>query len=397
VARISIVTSGHVSTNPRVWREADALAGGGHEVTVIGVCFDPMQAEIDKEMLSTRSWIYQAAADLRSHSLWHRGRARVGRTLLAGNVRDPYALGYAVDRVLTSAIKQKADLTITHLEVAMWVGAKLHKRGFRVGVDIEDWYSESKAETNTSRARFLRALEQDILNRSVHATTMSHAMADALTVRYQCPKPKVVYNSVPYFAGCGSVGATASPVRLMWFSQTLGRDRGLQDVFAALPLLKGDWTLELRANASFDMRSWIDSQVAPALRSRVHIEPTVPPEQLSCVVAKCDIGLAPEPPSCGNKALTIANKVFQYLQCGLLVAASDTAGQREILTAFRQGGCLYSSGESSSLADILNSWLNDPVRLKASKQAIASEANQRFAYERQARTLLDSVNRGLEC
>jgi len=396
VARISIVTSGHISTNPRVWREADALANGGHEVTVIGVRFDPKLAEIDKQMLSRRSWVYQAAADLRSHSLWHRGRARLGRTLLGGNVRDPYALGYAVDRVLRSAIKQKADLTITHLEVAMWVGTKLHRRGFRVGVDIEDWYSESRAETNVPRARFLRALEHEILNRSVHATTTSHAMADALAARYQCRKPKVIYNSVPYFPGCGTA-ATTSPVRLIWFSQTLGEDRGLQDVFAALPLLKGEWTLELRANASGDMRSWVESKVAPALRSRVCIEPIVPPEQLSCVVAKCDIGLAPEPPSCGNKALTIANKIFQYMQCGLSVVASDTPGQREILTAFPQGGCLYSSGDACSLADILNYWLNDPGRLKASKQTVASEANQRFAYERQAKILLDSVNRGLEC
>lgn len=396
MARISIVTSGHISTNPRVWREADALAAGGHEVTVIGVRFDPKLTEIDKQMLSKRLWVYQAAADLRSHSLWHRGRARLGRSLLGGNVRDPYALGYAVDRVLSSAIKQKADLTITHLEVAMWVGTKLQKRGFRVGVDIEDWYSESRAETDVPRARFLRALEQEILNRSVHATTTSHAMADALAARYQCRKPKVIYNSVPYFSGCGTA-ATTSPVRLIWFSQTLGEDRGLQDVFAALPLLKGEWTLELRANASGDVRSWVDSQVAPALRSRVCIEPTVPPEQLSCVVAKCDIGLAPDPPSCGNKVLTIANKIFQYLQCGLSVAASDTAGQREILTAFPRGGCLYSSGDASSLAGILNFWLNDPFRLKASKQAIASEANQQFAYERQAKILLHSVNRGLEC
>jgi glycosyltransferase involved in cell wall biosynthesis len=363
---------------------------------VIGVCFDPKRAEIDKQMLSRRSWVYQAAADLRSHSIWHRARARLGRTFLAGNVRDPHALGYAVDQVLASAIKQKADLTITHLEVAMWVGTKLHKRGFRVGVDIEDWYSESRAERSTPHVRFLRALEQEILNRSVHATTTSHAMADALAARYQCRKPKVIYNSGPYFSGCGSAAMTC-PVRLIWFSQTLGLDRGLQDVFAALPLLKGEWTLELRANASSDMRSWVDSQVVPGLRSRVCIEPTVPPEQLSCVVAKCDIGLAPEPPSCGNKALTIANKIFQYMQCGLSVAASDTPGQREILSDFPQGGCLYSPGDSSSLAGILNSWLSDAVGLKASKQAIASEANQRFAYERQAKILLESVNRGLEC
>ena len=385
-----------MSTNPRVWREADALTAGGHEVTVIGVWLDPKQAEIDEQMLRRRPWVFRAAADLRHRSLWHPFRARLGRTLLTASVRDPNAFGYAVDRVLDSAIKQKADLTICHLEVATWVGTKLHKRGFRLGVDIEDWYSESQPDTTSPRSRFLRALEQEILSHSVHATTTSHAMAEALTVRYRCRKPEVIYNSVPYVSRCGA-GAMTDTVRFIWFSQTLGKDRGLQDVFGALPLLRGDWSLELRANASTEMRYWVHSQVAPALRPRVRIEPTVPPEQLSFVVAKCDIGLAPELPSCGNKALTIANKMFQYMQCGLPVAASDTPGQREILTAFQQGGSLYSPGDSKALADTLNSWLNDQVKLRASRQFIASEANQRFAYERQAKTLLESVNRGLEC
>ena len=395
MAKISIVTSGHVSTNPRVWREADALVAGGHEVTVIGVCFDPRQAEIDQQMLSKRSWVYQAAADLRGDSLWHRSRARLGRTLLAANFRDPHALGYAVDQVLNSATKQRGELTICHLEVAMWVGTKLHKRGFRVGVDIEDWYSESDTDTTTPRSRFLCALELEILSRSVHATTTSHAMADALAVRYDCPKPKVIYNTVPAFAGCGVTPKTG-PVRLIWFSQRVGKDRGLQDVFGALPLLHGDWTLELRAEASAEMRDWVEVQVTPELRSRVRFEPTVPPEQLSCVVAKYDIGLAPESPSCRNKALTISNKMFQYLQSGLLVAASDTPGQREILKSFPEGGRLYSAGDAGALARVLNSWLLDPVETRQYSSSISRGANSRFGYEHQAKSLQETVARALE-
>src|ERR1700686_3135549 len=147
MARISIVTSGHICTNPRVWREADALSAAGHDVTVIGVSFDPHQAELDEQMLKKRFWVYQAAADLRQGSTLRtidrtrsRLRSRLASRLLAANLHDPNALGYAVNRVLSSAIKQGADLTITHLEVALWVGTELHKRGFRVGADIEDWY-----------------------------------------------------------------------------------------------------------------------------------------------------------------------------------------------------------------------------------------------------------------
>ncbi len=395
MAKITIVTSGHICTNPRVWREADALAAAGHEVTVIGLWLNAKQAAIDEEMLRRRSWLYRPALDMRSHSFWHRFRRRIGQTLLSARIRDPYAFGYAVNRIWKAAVKQRADLTICHLELAMWVGTKLHKSGFRVGIDMEDWYSESSLATSSPRSRFLRLLEGRILRQSVHSTTTSHAMAGALAERYKCGKPKVIYNSVPCVSVSGIRGLKPA-VRLIWFSQTLGKDRGLQDVFAALPLLTGDWTLEIRANASAEMRTWVDSQVQPALRSRVLVEPTVPPHELSSAVAECDIGLAPEPPSCRNKSLTIANKVFQYLQCGLPVAASDTLGQREILNSFPQGGSLYSAGSSSSLARILNAWIGDPVKLRDSRQGIIAEANRRFAYEQQAKVLLESVNYAVE-
>jgi glycosyltransferase involved in cell wall biosynthesis len=402
VAKISIVTSGHICTNPRVWREADALSAAGHDVTVIGVSFDPQQAELDQQMLKKRAWTYQAAADLRHRSLsssitrsWYRFRSRVARCLLTANLQDPHALGYAVDRLLTSSIKRNANLTITHLEVAMWVGRELQKRGLRVGVDIEDWYSESTPNPSLPRARFLRGLEEEILKRSVHMTTTSTAMAGALQAAYGCAKPKVIYNSLPSVrvVGCGF---RDGPSRLIWFSQTLGKDRGLQDVFAALPLLRGDWTLELRSHVSSEMWDWVESQVPSSLRWRVKIEPTVPPDELPSVVAKHDIGLAPEQPSCRNKALTVSNKMFQYLQSGLLVAASDTPGQREVLDAFPQGGRLYPPGNPDSLARVLNSWLLDPLQIRIRKDLVSREANELFGYERQTRRLLESVSLALE-
>lgn len=403
MARISIVTSGHICTNPRVVREADVLSAAGHDVTVIGVSFDPKQAELDEQMLKKRAWIYQAAADLRRGLLlstlnrtWSRFRSYSARCLLAANLQDPHSLGYAVDRLLTSSIKQNADLTIAHLEVAMWIGMEMHRRGHRVGVDIEDWYSESSPEPNLPRLRFLRALEQEILSYSVHMTTTSMAMADALEAFYKCVKPKVIYNSLPSVQQRCFATHNNDWTRFIWFSQTLGKDRGLQDVFGALPLLEGHWTLELRANASSEMRSWVESQVPLSLRPRVTIEPTVPPDELPRVVAKHDIGLALEPLSCRNKALTVSNKMFQYLQSGLLVAASDTPGQREVLNAFPQGGRLYSPGDCISLARVLNSWLHDPLQIRGLKDVISREANQRFGYERQAQRLLESVSRALE-
>jgi glycosyltransferase involved in cell wall biosynthesis len=318
----------------------------------------------------------------------------MGRMLLERSIRDPHALGYAADRVLNCAIQQKADLSICHLELALWVGTELQRRGSRVGVDIEDWYSEAGVGSN-SLSRYLRALEQKILRGSVHATTTSNVMADAISTHYACRKPKVIYNSVPSHLG-SAPSPKSGPLRLIWFSQRIGEDRGLQDVFLALPMFTGNWTLELRAKSSVQMRKWVESQLAPEVRSRVRLEPTVPPQELSCVVARCDIGFAPESPSCRNKALTISNKMFQYLQSGLLVAASDTPGQREVLGSFPRGGRLYPPGDSDALAGVVNQWLNNSESVRTSSSSISSLANTRFAYEHQATALLESVAESLD-
>jgi hypothetical protein len=83
--------------------------------------------------------------------------------------------------------------------------------------------------------------------------------------------------------------------------------------------------------------------------------------------------------------------VWQYLQCGLLVAASDTSGQREAAAACPQGIRIYRSGDAASLAELLNDWIARMPELAAVRMDIYEEANTRFAYERQSERLLASV------
>ncbi len=403
MAKISIVTSGHFCTNPRVWREADALAAANHDVTVISVAYDPVQAELDRQMLKFRSWRYRPAADLRGHWAgsrlrrnWYRVRTRWGRFLVANGINDPYSLGYAVDRLLSTARTERAQLSIMHLEPAFWVGIRLHREGFRVAADFEDWHSENSTPGtgNYYQRGFYRSLESEMLRIAKHVSTTSHSMAGALSRSFCAPRPEVIYNSIPS-VGNKPASRLDGVVRLLWFSQTLGRDRGLDALFSALPSLNGNWNLELRANATAAVRNWVDSQISARLRPRVQIEPTVSPDKLSEVVGNNDIGLALEVPLCRNKDLTASNKIFQYLQCGLVVIATDTAGQREVLDMIPEAGNLYPSSDISKLIEILNYWLQNPSKLTAIRTRVHAEANKRFAYEHQTRRLLASVDRAL--
>ena len=403
MARVAIVTSGHFCTNPRVWREADALSARGHDVTVAGVSFDPAQAAQDRQMLAGRTWRHEVAADLIGTAAgrqlawaWRRLEARAGRALLGLGVETPWALGYAVPALLRVARRLRADLVQVHLEPALWVGAQLLREGARVGIDVEDWYSENDAaqgHDEAPRRRFLQRLEREVLAGAVHRSTTSDAMAAALAERYGCGRPVTIYNAS---AGRPLSPAPSAPaLRLVWFSQTLGPGRGLEDLCAALPLLHGEWEVEIRARASADARAWLERLVPEAARPRVRVEPVVPPDELPAVVARHDVGLALESPRFPNKDLTASNKIFEYLQNGLRVAASDTAGQREVLARVPNSGDTYPSGDAQRLAALLNGWIETREAIRADRARLHQAANATLAYEHQAGRLVESIEAAL--
>lgn len=402
--RIVIVTSSHFCTNPRVWKEADALASAGYEVVVVGTWHDEAQAELDMQMQRHRAWRHVVALDLRPVSFrsraqrsWHRMRTRAAKYLVDHSLNDPRFLGYGVHELLRCARNERADLTIAHLEAGLWVGHRLHQEGFRVGVDFEDWHSENYpiGAIPASRRLRYREIERNIANVAAHLTTTSHAMAQALATAFGVAPPVVVYNSVPMQDGGSSGADRHGPAKLLWFSQTIGAGRGLEDVFSALPRLRGDWTLDLVGRISPETETWVRRNLAPEARDRVRVLPPVPPDRLSELVSHYDVGLALEVPDCRNKDLTVSNKILQYLQCGLFVVATDTAGQREVLEQVPGAGKLYRARDHEQLALILNEHIADTGDHESERGAIRRKANAVFSYENGVPRLLASAERAI--
>ncbi len=403
MARILIVTSGHVSTNPRVWREADALAAVGHEVTVTGVWLDAATGEQDLALQSGRAWRLAVAADLRGGT-WRsrvaRTRARVRR--FAGRARmrlglgdDPHVLGYSVDRLERIARREHADLTVLHLEPALWVGERLLRDEWPVAVDIEDWYSENRPELapDDRGLQHLARLEARVFAGARSTTTTSHAMATALAARYGMDVPGVVYNGNPQEPMLAAPDADV--LRLLWLSHAVGRGRGLEALCVALKQVSGPWQLTLVGNASQEARAWITGALGHALATRVTWQPWVPPSALHALVSAHHVGLALEEPHCQNKKLTTSNKLFHYLQAGLRVVASDTAGQREVMATLPAHGGLYPAGNGAALAHALAPWLAAPHEAASARDVRYAAANACFSTAVQGRASVASAAHAL--
>ncbi len=105
------------------------------------------------------------------------------------------------------------------------------------------------------------------------------------------------------------------------------------------------------------------------------------------------MGLALERPEHRNYSLTVTNKVFTYMLAGLAILATDTPGQREVLSQVPEAGALYPAGEANILRSTLEEWIKDRGRLRRSQQASWQAARARFCWDLEQKKLIDLLDR----
>jgi glycosyltransferase involved in cell wall biosynthesis len=119
------------------------------------------------------------------------------------------------------------------------------------------------------------------------------------------------------------------------------------------------------------------------------------PQLLPAVIAKHDIGLALEAKSPPSRNLTITNKILQYLNAGLAIVASNTAGHREVLQEKPQAGIFIDPDKTTQCVSILENLLACPQSLAAMQRSARELAEQKYCWEKEAPALLTLVERAL--
>lgn len=402
--RILILTNSPLCRNPRVVKEATTLGQASYDVTVLGIRNHRPSVEIDRELVAASPFKHlyinmlgdDAPAIERVAVSWRRLCHRAAREAthrfgwqLSGALGPARAL-------LRAARAQPADLIIAHNEIPHWVAVRLLAEGHRVAADIEDWHSEDLLPQDRSfrPLDLLRTNEAALLKAAAYTTTTSHALADALHARYGGRKPAVVTNSFP-LSETELTRPTGAVPSFFWFSQTTGLGRGLELFLAAWARTTLPSTVSLLGEVRPKYAHILLADLPPAFRERVRFLPLVPPSELPGIIAKHDIGLALEQSLIANRDLTITNKILQYLNAGLAVVASNTAGQREVMEHAPDAGLLVDLHETTALAARLDNLLSDAAALARCRQAARRLAESRYCWEHESAHLLDLVGTAL--
>jgi glycosyltransferase involved in cell wall biosynthesis len=408
--RVCLLTPGHLSTNPRLVKEADALTNAGYAVSVIAADFALWARDADR-LFSDQLWKVVHTLSFGPHSPRRARfvqllRLHVARAIVAAGVRPAPIVLAAWHPIgpdlVRAAVDVPADLYIAHYPAALpaaAIAAQRHQA--RYAFDAEDFHlgdTPDGPEYNAQR-RMVRIIEGRYLPACAYVTAASPGIAEAYARAYDIARRTVVLNVFPRAQApcCPTPRGTATPgPSVYWFSQTIGSDRGLECAVRAIGRAQSRPHLYLRgipAPRFLDSLRKIASD-ADAL-DRLHVLPPAVPAEMERLAAAYDVGFSGETGYSANNQIALGNKLFSYLLAGIPLVMSNIPAHQDVAPAMGDAARLYAAENPADLAAALDTLLGNPGLLASARAAAWRLGQERFNWDLEQAKLLSCVEAAL--
>lgn len=387
-----VVTAGHVSTTPRMLKAADALDAAGYSVRVVSANHTRWAEAADRCVMASRRWRWtkvdysRETAGVARIATGARFKAAHAVSTTFGAERVPSsvasrAYSRAHDEIVEAIVSAPADFVYGGTTGALAATAEA-AASLKVpyAIDLEDFHSGELAGSNVDHVHALaERVERAAISGARFVTAGSPLIAAAYAAKYSA-HPITIHNTFSLTPTCDAHQADG-PLRLYWFSQTIGAGRGLEDVIAAIGRAAMPAELHLRGRWAEGYERCLRAmqrEAAPAL-VLVHHHPA-PPDDMVRLSQAYDAGLSCEEPVVENHRLCLGNKIFTYLAAGTPVVMSRTPAQAALAADLGDAAITYDSGDAAGLAAALHAFAAPDRRLLARRAAWAA-AERRWHWE----------------
>ncbi len=296
-----------------------------------------------------------------------------------------------------------ADLYIGHNMASLPIVVKLAKlNNAKSGFDAEDFH-RNELTNDQSKPEFIKpkALEDEFIEKTNYLTAASPLICKAYQALYSNLNFVVINNVfpnmqlIPKEKECVNDPNT---LNLFWFSQTIGRDRGIEVVIDAIGLINSKKIkLTLLGFITSEDKSYFESLASEnglSIEQLVFIS-SVAPGNIPKIARQHDIGLALELNIPFNRNICLTNKIFTYIISGLAIIATETEAQKLFLDQYPYIGKCFPVGDKVKLAEILVSYLNDKESLIQAKTTSKETALTTLNWEQESEKFMRIINQTL--
>lgn len=398
--KIVLVTSGQPALNPRLVKEADALCDNGYDVLVIYSYWNEWGDKFTKQLLTKKKWkaINAGGHPIESPVNYYLSKV-LYKTAKWFFTNFSLCANFAVSRtgysLLTEAKRHKADLYIGHnLGALRAVIAAAKKYNAKCGFDAEDFHRmEVNDDIQSFNYKIVKHIEDSYYKKLDYLSTSSPQTTEAYLKIYSSLKPVTVVNMFPKTREIVQTSYSGMPLKLFWFSQTIGPNRGLERAIEAIGLTKSAIELHLLGKPAEGFKQLLLqlAQTVGISSERIFFYEPVEPDEIFEFAAQFDVGLASETGFSTNNSMALSNKIFTYVQSGLAVAASNTPAQIKFINQYSETGKIYKN--ASELSVILNRYNDDRELLHQTKNASFSIGQTQINWETESRKFLNVVEK----
>lgn len=403
--RICLITPGHLASNPRLVKEADAMHEAGYLVSVVAGDTTPEVRPFDATVINEAPWTTTRVALGRGASyLSRRAQQQIARWCF-GRGLDGLSPAIHAHSMLTPLLSRAsaakpADLYIAHGLAALPAAAFAARRNVaKFGFDAEDDHVAELTDAPENRLEIAirRRIESHFLPLCQYISAASPGIARAYKDRYGLSVLPIL-NVFPL------VQAPSGPIRvnrndglsIYWFSQTIGPDRGLEQLILGLSRMREKVSLTIRGSDFLGYSEKLRVLAAETgKQNALEFLSPAPPDEMVRLAAHYDVGLASELNTPPNRAISLTNKIFVYLLAGIPVLLSDTPAQREIACELGEAGRLVDLHNPDLVASCLDGWASDRKSLAAAKQKAWLLGQTRFNWDLEKKHFLRQVTQSL--
>lgn len=387
---IVIVTTAQPSSNPRMRKEADALASAGHSVHVLYAFNARWAEEADKAVLDQALWTHQRIGGSPTTANREYFLSRMMRKLhaLLGR-RDPaQCRGYA--EYIRIIHHRRPDLLIGHNPGSLPILTRIQDElDIPVLFDAEDFH-RGEFPVDSPPASTVTQLEDAHLNRLKAISAASPLIGEAYAKLYPHLKVTVINNVFDRALQPSFKSNQEERLRLIWFSQVIGLDRGLQPLLEMLEKFTAyHIELTLVGQSTDTVREELTEQARRA-HCPIQFQDPLPESALFELLSHHHIGLSLEQGKTMNRRICRTNKLFVYPLAGLYTLGTDTRSQVEFFQQYPEAGSSFSS--ERDLVQQLSHWSEHREELEASRREAWKLAQERLNWETESDVLIRLVN-----
>lgn len=377
IKKIAIITTGQPATNPRAVKEAIALADAGYEVTFIYNFWAAWALPFDEKIMLANSkihWRMVGGSPINEKAKYYFSRIRhkcfriLNKFFPENTAIAHHAASRGFSSLVKAALSTQADLYIAHnigaLPAAALAAKKHHSK---YAFDAEDYHRGQDIDDSKEQKRTI-LLEDKYLPGAAYLTAASPLIATSYEGHYN--RPVTVINNVfskKYLAQ--AINAPTKPIKLFWFSQTIGKGRGIEDIILAMREMPAEaYSLTLVGKYDSAIKDYfIELGAKNGQKATINFMAPIPPDDVFQLAAMHDVGLALETGRDQNNSMALSNKIFTYLLAGNAVIFSDTEAQRKFYEENKEVGAIYQSGNVEVLKNILLEFYENLSAIKSFK------------------------------